>query len=64
MCAIAVAGCGEVFPGVDSGAAHLPALFPLLSPRCSHRGWPAFIAGNSPANGGYMGASVALLPTD
>ena len=32
MCAIAVAGCGEVLPGVDSGTADLPALFPLLSP--------------------------------
>ena len=32
MCAIAAAGCGEVFPGVDSGAADLPPLFPLLSP--------------------------------
>ena len=32
MCAIAAAGCGEVLPGVDSGAADLSALSPLLSP--------------------------------
>ena len=40
MCVIAVAGCSEVFPGVNSGAADLRALFPLLSPYYSHRGRP------------------------
>ena len=32
MCVIAGAGCGEVFPRVDSGTADLPALFPLVCP--------------------------------
>ena len=62
MCVIA--GYREVFPGVDSGAAGLPALFAPVSPKYSDRGWPAFIAGNSPANGGNMRVSVALRPTD
>ena len=47
MCVIAVAGCGEVFPSVDSGTADLPA----------------FIAGNSPANRGTVRVSVDLRPT-
>ena len=64
MCVIAVAGGGEVFPRVDSGTADLPAFFKPVSPKYSDRGWPAFIAGNSPANGGNMRVSVALRPTD
>ena len=32
MCVIDVAGCSEVFPGVDSGTADLLVLSPLLSP--------------------------------
>ena len=63
MCVIAVAGCGEVFPSVDSGTADLPAFFTPVSPKYSDRGWPAFIAGNSPANFGTMRVSVALRPT-
>ena len=64
MCVTAVAGCGEVFPSVDSGTADLPVFFTPVSPKYSDRGWPAFIAGNSPANGGNMRVSVALRPTD
>ena len=64
MCVIAVAGCGEVFPSVDSGTADLPMFFTPVSPKYSDRGWPAFIAGNSPVNGGNMRVSVALRPTD
>ena len=40
MDVIAVAGCCEVFPGVDSGAADLPAFFKAVSPKYSDRGWP------------------------
>ena len=64
MCVTAVAGCGEVFPSVDSGTADLPVFFTPVSPKYSDRGWPAFISGNSPANFGTMRVSVALRPTD
>ena len=40
MCVIAVAGCGEVFPSVDSGTADLPVFFTPVSPKYSDRGWP------------------------
>ena len=64
MSVFAVAGCGEVIPSVDSGTADPPAFFTPVSPKYSDRGWPAFIAGNSPANGGNMRVSVTLRPTD
>ena len=63
MCVIAVAGCGEVFPSVDSGAPTC-GVFYACKPEILRPGWPAFIAGNSPANGGNMRVSVALRPTD
>ena len=64
MYVTAVAGCGEVFYSVDSGTADPPAFFTPVRPKYSDRGWPAFISGNSPANGGNMRVSVALRPTD
>ena len=64
MCVIAGACCGEVFPRVDSGTADLPAFFKPVSPKYSDRGWPVFIAGNSPANFRTVRVSVALRATD
>ena len=64
MCVIAVAGCGEVFPSVDSGTADLAGVFYACEPEILRPGMAGGVqVGNTLTNIGTVGVSVTLRPT-